>query len=105
MQRLLLLAAVAIVAPSSEPMPSKSSVRVETCRFDTARLGSRQRGVPLASVPSQANTCTAVGTATATLASEKNASARCGMPTVNMWWTQMPKLMKARPMIATTMAR
>lgn len=70
----------------------------------TNSIGSRQRGVPLASVPSQANTWTAVGTATATLASEKNASARCGMPTVNMWCTQMPMLRNTMPTMATITA-
>jgi hypothetical protein len=28
------------------------------------------------------------------LAAEKNASAMCGMPVVNMWWTHSPKLRK-----------
>ena len=54
---------------------------------------------------SQANICTAVGTATIAEPAEKKASARCGMPTVNMWCTQMPKLTNASAMIATTIAR
>ena len=33
------------------------------------------------------------------LAAEKNAVASCGMPTVNMWCTHSPKLMK--PVVST----
>ena len=72
---------------------------------NTYSIGTSQRGLPCASVASQAKICTAVGIATIAEPAEKNASARCGMPTVNMWCTQMPKLRKASAMIATTMAR
>jgi hypothetical protein len=43
-------------------------------------------------VASQAKTCTLVGMATSMLAAEKKACASGGMPVVNMWCTQRPKL-------------
>ena len=46
-----------------------------------------------------AKICTPVGIATSMLAAEKNAVASCGMPTVNMWCTHSPKLMK--PVVST----
>ncbi|MNL83734.1 hypothetical protein D3C87_2114640 [compost metagenome] len=56
-------------------------------------------------MPIQAKICTAVGTATSALAAEKKARAIWGMPTVNMWCTQSPKLRKPRATMAATMAR
>ncbi len=68
-------------------------------------IGSRISGVPRQSVPIQAKSCTAVGTATSVEAAEKSASPMWGMPVVNMWWTQSPKLSTASEMAAATTQR
>ena len=58
-------------------------------------IGMCNSGRPFHMVPIQAKTCTPVGTATSVEAAEKNASPICGMPVVNIWCTQSPKLRKA----------
>jgi hypothetical protein len=55
-------------------------------------IGRLSCGLPFHSVPIQAKTCTPVGTATSVEAAEKKARPIWGMPVVNMWWTQSPKL-------------
>ena len=65
-------------------------------------MGRRSCGLPFHSVPIQAKTCTDVGTATSVDAAEKKASPICGMPVVNMWCTQSPKLRMASATAAAT---
>jgi hypothetical protein len=70
----------------------------------TYSMGRRKLTLPSHSVPIQAKTWIAVGTATSADAALKKASAMCGMPTVNMWWTHRPKDRNTSPAIAATIA-
>lgn len=46
-----------------------------------------------------------LGIETAMLAAEKKPRDSAGMPVVNMWWTQSPKLKKPVAISATTISR
>ncbi len=75
--------------------PATKTIRKPTSQS----IGTLYTGLPSQSVASQAKICTPVGIATSMLAAEKKAVASCGMPTVNMWCTHSPKLMK--PVVST----
>ncbi len=62
----------------------------------------RKRSRPAAMVAIQEKTWMPEGTATAMLAAEKKARLSAGMPVVNMWCTQSPKLKNPVPIRATT---
>src|SRR5690554_1025984 len=68
-------------------------------------IGKLKRTRPFHRVANQANSWIAVGTATNMLATEKKAWANCGMPTVNMWCTHRPKLIKPIKMMDSTIQR
>lgn len=66
--------------------------------------GVATRKRPLAIVAIHAKTWMPLGMETAMLAAEKMPSAAFGIPVVNMWCTQRPKLKKPVAMRATTMS-
>lgn len=89
-------ASITPVSPPATKMTRKPAIH---------NIGMRQTGRPANSVAIQAKISTLVGTATSMLAAEKNPCAKAGIPAVNMWWTQRPKLMKPVDTIETTTHR
>ena len=69
------------------------------------RVGALGCTRPFQKVAIQANTCTALGIATAKLAADARCMARLPRPAVNMWWIHSAKLSTPTPTNANTTAR